>query len=309
MSRSAYTPTLEGYESWLVLERGFSGNTLEAYCNDVAKLLQYLGQQVLEPTEVCAEDLSLFIGEMADLGIAARSRARILAGVRSFFRFLLLEGYIDSDPSVQLETPQFDRKLPEVLTVEEVNALCEAVDLTTPEGTRNRAIIETLYGCGLRVSELTDLEISRTDLERLFIAVEGKGSKQRLVPMAPETAHWLERWLADRALITPKPDSRNTMFISRRGSGLTRQMIFIIIKRLAALAGINRPISPHTLRHSFATHLLEGGANLRAIQQMLGHESIATTELYLHVDRHQLCAEILAHHPRANQTATSSQKG
>lgn len=298
MATHLYPPTIEGFESWLSLERGMSGNTLQAYCNDAAKAIGYLRQTGVSLEEACPADLSLFIGDLTDMGIAARSRARILAGIRAFFKFLRLEGYIDTDPTARLESPQFDRRLPEVLSVDEIDSLCEAIDMTKAEGVRNRAIIETLYGCGLRVSELVGLQVSHTDLDNHYLAVEGKGSKQRLVPMADATARWLRMWLSQRDSFNPHPGAHDIMFLSRRGESLTRQMVFIIIKRLAELAGINRPVSPHTLRHSFATHLLEGGANLRAIQQMLGHESIATTELYLHIDRHLLRQEILTHHPR-----------
>lgn len=292
------------FAAYLTLEKGAGVNTLEAYSDDVDKLMDYLATAGPEgtpiaPTDVDTSTLRLFLGELNDLGISPRSRARILSGIRSLFRFMRAEGYIEVDPTAMLEAPSIGKHLPEVLSVDEIDRMIAAIDMSAPEGERNRAIIETLYGCGLRVSELVNLEISRLRLDRGYLGVTGKGSKERLVPLSPVAADTISTYLNNtRADLTVKPGQENYVFLNRRGSHLTRVMIFYIVKSLAERAGITKEISPHTLRHSFATHLLEGGANLRAIQQMLGHESIATTEIYLHLDTTRLRHEILAYHPR-----------
>lgn len=286
------------YQAYLLLERGLSDNTREAYADDVGKLLRYLSSGGIRLRDVDLGMLHEFVASLHDLSIAERSQARILSGIKSFFKFLRMEGYIEDDPAILLEGPRLGRHLPEVLTVKEIDRMIAAIDMSAPEGQRNRAIIETMYGCGLRVSELVNLEISRLYLDEEYIIVKGKGSKERMVPISEVAIEQIQLWLEDRNRMNVKPGEENILFISRLGRRLSRIMIFYIIKSLCELAGINKEISPHTLRHSFATHLLEGGANLRAIQQMLGHESIATTEIYLHIDRTSLRREILAYHPR-----------
>jgi integrase/recombinase XerD len=267
---------------------------------DVDKLLNWLSSNgTTTLRDVSYATLQEFMAELHDVGIALRSQARLVSGIKQFFHYLKIENYIDTDPTEMLEVPHLGRHLPEVLTVEEIDAMIGQIDLSTPEGVRNHAIIETLYGCGLRVSELVNLEISKVYFNELYIIVDGKGDKQRIVPMSDISSKLIQEYMADvRSRIEVKPGEENILFLNRRGSRLTRQMIFTIIRRLATAANIQKTISPHTLRHSFATHLLEGGANLRAIQQMLGHESIATTEIYLHMDSTQLRTQILLHHPR-----------
>lgn len=290
---------LNSYDAYLLLERGMSDNTRAAYRSDVEKLVCYLADGVTTLGDVTLDTLHNFAADLHDLGISPRSQARIVSGVKSFFKFLKNQQFIEHNPARMLENPQVGLHLPEVLTVAEIDAMLEAIDLATPEGQRNRAIVETLYSCGLRVSELVNLEIGKVFVDEGYVIVTGKGSKERVVPISESALREISAWMDDRADIDIKPGEEQMLFVSRRGKRLTRVMIFYIIKRLAELAGIRKEISPHTLRHSFATHLLEGGANLRAIQQMLGHESIATTELYLHLDRSHLREEILQHHPRA----------
>jgi integrase/recombinase XerD len=290
---------LRDYRGYLTLQRGLSHLTAEAYNDDIKKLINYLVEEQITLRSVIYENLQNFAASLYDLGVADATRKRILIGVRSFFHYLTIEHYIDADPSKLLESPRLGRTLPEVLTVDEINAMIEAIDPNSAEAERNRAIIETLYGCGLRVSELVDLELSRLALDEQFLTVVGKRGKERLVPMSPVAVECIRNYIAgSRGNVPEQRGSENIVFLNRRGARLTRQMVFIIVKRLAEAADIRKKISPHTLRHSFATHLLEGGANLRAIQQMLGHESIATTEIYLHIDRHRLRDEILLHHPR-----------
>lgn len=289
---------IDAYEAYLILERGLSDNTREAYVRDVGKLVRYLETETVTLREVTTDTLRAFAADLFDLGISPRTQARIVSGIRSFFRFMKLEGYLDSNPSLLLESPALRRHLPEVLRVDEIDAMIGAIDMEKAEGQRNRAIMETLYGCGLRVSELINLEISKLYFDEQFIMVHGKGDKERIVPISPQAIREIKDYLPDRALLPVKRGEENILFLNRRGHRLTRVMIFYIIKQLAEAAGIRKEVSPHTLRHSFATHLLEGGANLRAIQQMLGHEDISTTEIYLHIDRSMLRAEILAHHPR-----------
>lgn len=289
---------IDAYEAYLILERGLSDNTREAYVRDVGKLVRYLETEKVILREVTTDTLRAFAADLFDLGISPRTQARIVSGIKSFFRFLKLEGYLDSNPSLLLESPALRRHLPEVLRLDEIDAMIGAIDMEKAEGQRNRAIMETLYGCGLRVSELINLEISKLYFDEQFIMVHGKGDKERIVPISPQAIREIKDYLPDRALLPVKRGEENILFLNRRGHRLTRVMIFYIIKQLAEAAGIRKEVSPHTLRHSFATHLLEGGANLRAIQQMLGHEDISTTEIYLHIDRSMLRAEILAHHPR-----------
>ena len=286
------------YVRYLKLQRNMSGNTLDAYQHDLRKLLDYLKGMGKDPREVQLEDLEQFSAGLHDIGIHARSQCRILSGVRSFFRFLQLDGYRDDDPTELLESPQIGQHLPEVLTTAEVDRLEESIDVSKWEGHRNRAIIEVLFSCGLRVSELTNLKLSNLYLDDQFIRVMGKGSKERLVPISKRAIQELKNWFVNRCKMTIKPGEEDYVFLNRRGAHLTRVMILIMIKRQAELAKITKTISPHTLRHSFATALLEGGADLRVIQALLGHESIGTTEIYTHIDTTTLRREILEHHPR-----------
>jgi integrase/recombinase XerD len=272
---------------------------LDAYLRDVDKLLLYLGDVGVDPRQAKLEDLHGFVAGLHDIGIHPRSQARILSGVRSFYRFLLLDGFVETDPTELLPSPKIGEHLPEVLSLQEIDDIERAIDLSLPEGQRNRAIIEMLYSCGLRVSELCSLHLSDLYLDDGFVRVLGKGRKERLVPISGKAVEELGRWFSDRCHIDIKPGEEDYVFLSvRRGKHLSRIMVFHIVKQLAEMAGITKVISPHTFRHSFATHLLEGGANLRAIQTMLGHESIATTEIYTHIDRTRLREEILEHHPR-----------
>ena len=289
---------VRSYQTYLLLEKSLSGNSVEAYMNDLNKLLNYLNDIKKHPQETKLEDLQSMVVSLHGMGINPRSQARIVSGVKSFYRFLLLEDLIKIDPTELLESPKIGLKLPEFLTVEEINQIISTIDLSQAEGHRNRAILEILYSCGLRVSELTGLRFSDLYLDENFIKVEGKGSKQRLVPISKTAIKEIKRYLIDRNCISVKKGFENVLFLSRRGTALSRIMIFHIIKVHTELAGIKKTVSPHTFRHSFATHLLEGGANLRAIQQMLGHEKITTTEIYTHLDRDFLRSEILEHHPR-----------
>lgn len=286
------------YRRYLKLEKGYSANTLDAYMRDVDKLLRYLAVEQVDVLDVKLEDLEHFAAFISDLGIGPRSLARILSGVRQFYRFLVIDGYLEVDPTELLESPKQPDHLPEVLSTAEVDLLEQAIDLSKWEGHRNRAIIEVLFSCGLRVSELTNLKLSNLYIEEQYIRVMGKGSKERLVPISPRALDELNYWFSDRNVMKIKPGEEDYVFLNRRGQHLTRTMILIMIKRYAVEAGIKKTISPHTLRHSFATSLLEGGADLRAIQAMLGHESIGTTEIYTHIDTSTLRQEILEHHPR-----------
>ena len=287
------------YVRYLKLERNMSPNTLEAYQRDLQKLLTFLDNQPDKHVlDVKLEDLQTFAAGLHDIGIGPRSQCRILSGVRSFFHFLLVDGYRDDDPTELLESPVLGEHLPEVLSTAEVDRLEESIDLSKWEGHRNRAIIEVLFSCGLRVTELVTLRLSSLYLDEGYVRIMGKGSKERLVPISPRAIKELGFWFDDRRHMTIKPGEEDYVFLNRRGAHLTRTMILIMIKRQAIEAGIKKTISPHTLRHSFATALLEGGADLRAIQAMLGHESIGTTEIYTHIDTTTLRQEILEHHPR-----------
>ena len=286
------------YKQYLKLEKSLSDNTVDAYLTDLDKLLAYLTLENINILDVRLENLEDFSAGLHDIGIHPRSQARILSGIRSFYRFLIMEDYLESDPTELLESPQTGFKLPEVMTVEEIDLLIGSIDRGTKEGQRNRAILETLYSCGLRVSELCNLKLSELYFEEGFIKVEGKGSKQRLVPISPRAIKEIRLYFTDRNLMKIKPGFEDFVFISNFGKNISRIMVFHIIKELAERIGLKKKISPHTFRHSFATHLLEGGANLRAIQCMLGHESIGTTEIYTHIDRNMLRSEIIEHHPR-----------
>lgn len=286
------------YKTYLRLEKALSANTIDAYLTDLDKLIRFAESEKKDIRIITYDDLQQFVAQLHDIGIQARSQARIISGIKSFYKFLLLDGYIESDPTELLEIPKIGMKLPDILSVEEIDRILDTIDLSTPEGQRNRAMLEVLYSCGLRVSELVGLRISDVYPEEGFIRVEGKGSKQRLVPISQMALREIKNYLYYRGMMVVKKGAEDILFLNRRGAPLTRVMVFYIIKQHAELAGIHKTVSPHTFRHSFATHLLEGGANLRAIQEMLGHESITTTEIYTHIDRESLRKEILEHHPR-----------
>ncbi len=290
---------LQKFKQYLLLEKALSGNTIDSYVHDVERLFAYLEQQQIHPIEVKLDDLEHFLASLHDEQIQPRSQARMLSGIRAFYRYLVLDGYMEADPTLLLESPKIGMHLPEVLSVEEIDMLIAAIDLSKREGQRNRAIIETMYSCGLRVSEACNLKLSDLYLHEGFIKVEGKGSKQRLVPISERAIAEIMDYMTDRAEIDIKPGHEDYLFVSAHfKKKMSRITLFHIIKELAEQAGIKKTISPHTLRHSFATHLLEGGANLRVIQSMLGHEDIGTTEIYTHIDAHRLRSEIIEHHPR-----------
>ena len=287
------------FDAYLRIEKGLSQNTAANSCRDVEHLLQYADNNGKSAPDITRQDLELFLGTLHDLGISPRSQARIISGIKSFYKFLKMEGVINENPTLLLPAPRIGRHLPEVLTINEIDRMIACIDLSKPQGQRNRAIIEVLYGCGLRVSELVELRLSQIFEQEEYITVIGKGDKQRLVPISQEALEQINLYLEQtRSNQEAKRGCEDILFLNRRGGRLTRVMIFYIVKELCELAGIRKSVSPHTLRHSFATHLLEGGANLRAIQQMLGHESIETTEIYVHIDRSTLRQEILTHHPR-----------
>lgn len=284
---------------YLRLERSYTGNTLDAYVRDLQKLLNYYADLGIDFRRVTLEQLDQFSGTLQELGVQPRSVARILSGVRSFYRFLVLEKEIETDPTELLENPQIGKHLPEVLSIQEIDAIEQVIDKSKTQGVRDVAIIEMLYSCGLRISELCNLKMSELFLEEGYIRVHGKGRKERLVPIGEQAIEKLRQWFVIRTGVKAKPCHEDYVFIStKRGTKLSRITLFVYIKDYAQRAGIQKNISPHTFRHSFATHLLEGGANLRAIQAMLGHEDISTTEIYMHIDRSHLREEILEHHPR-----------
>lgn len=290
---------LKGFYDYLKLEKSLSSNTIEAYTFDLEKLLNYLQDINKDILDVKLADLETFMASLVDIGISARSQMRIISGIRSFYKYLVLEEYLKQDPTELLEAPKIGLKLPEVLTVQEIDEIESCIDLSKQEGTRNHAIIEVLYSCGLRVSELCNLKISDLYLDEGFIRVTGKGNKQRLVPISSRAINELDNWFSDRCHISPKKGNEDYVFLSfRLKKKLSRISVFHFIKELVAEAGIRKVVSPHTFRHSFATHLLEGGANLRAIQEMLGHAYIDTTEIYTHINQQALRKEILEHHPR-----------
>lgn len=294
---ASYALLRQLYDSYMLLERNYSTHTRAAYLADVDRLAYFLEEQGVLVQNASIDNLRGFVALLHDLGISSVSQARIVSGIRAFFRFLVLEGTVGANVAEMLEMPVQGRHLPEVLTIDEVNALAEAADSSTDIGRRNRAIIEVLYGSGLRVSELCALEMNRIHLSEGVLTVLGKGNKERMVPMSPEAIDRIREYLENTA-VTPARGHEGFVFHNYRGERISRVSVFKIVKQLALDAGIRKTISPHTLRHSFATHLLEGGANLRAIQMMLGHESIATTEIYLHLDTTRLRDEILSHHPR-----------
>jgi len=285
------------YHTYLRLERGYSPNTIEGYEMDLDKLRMYAEEHQLDLVHMSFEALQEFIFETFKTVQSEATQARVLAGVHAWFRFLLYKDYIDQDPSELLEGPKKSKHLPAVLSLEEVNRMMAAIDLSSNEGHRNRAMMEMLYGSGLRVSELVNLRLSRIYLNEHYMLIEGKGSKQRLVPLSPVAEEWFGYWMQERATWPLKPESKDIAFVNRYGRPLTRAMVFTIVKRLCAEAGITKTVSPHTLRHSFATHLLQNGADLRVIQQLLGHEDLATTEIYTHIDVQDLRKAILQCHP------------
>ncbi|MBP3518072.1 MAG: site-specific tyrosine recombinase XerD [Parabacteroides sp.] len=289
---------IDRYKTYLRLEKALSSNSIDAYLTDLDKLTNFIESEGKKYEDVTYDDLQQFIARLRDIGIHPRSQARIISGIKSFYRFLFLDEYITTDPTELLESPKIGLKLPEVLTVNEINSILDTIDLTLPEGQRNRAMLEVLYSCGLRVSELVSLRFTDVYFDEGFIKVEGKGNKQRLVPISRTAIKEIQNYLYDRNQVTVKKGFEDILFLSRRGTALSRIMVFHIIKQQAEMAGIQKNVSPHTFRHSFATHLLEGGANLLAIQEMLGHEKITTTEIYTHIDRQFLRKEILEHHPR-----------
>ncbi|WP_426587667.1 site-specific tyrosine recombinase XerD [Mucilaginibacter sp. R-33] len=293
---------IKGFQAYLKLEKSLSDNSIEAYSRDIEKLYQYSDSQIvkLKPELITLTDLRGFINWINELGMIPSSQARILSGIKAFYKYLLMEDIIKSDPSELLESPKIRRKLPDTLSYEEINKIIAALDLSKPEGMRNKAILETLYGSGLRVSELTELKLSNLYLDIEFIKVTGKGNKERLVPIGSEAIKALKIWIENVRVHNPiKRGEEDYVFLNRRGTRLSRQIIFLTIKGLAETIGLKKKISPHTFRHSFATHLVEGGADLRAVQEMLGHESITTTEIYTHLDREYLKSTISQFHPRS----------
>ncbi len=295
-----WAEAVKGFGRYLRIERSLSPNSVEAYLNDVRKLQDYLVEHKdgRLPSEIAYSDLSDFIAFTAGNDDSARTQARLISGIRSFCRYMLIENIIADDPSAMLESPRMGRKLPEVLSFEEIVRMVDSIDLSTPEGHRNKAIIETMYGCGLRVSELVNMRLTDIHRNEEFVSVTGKGNKQRLVPLGSVALKEIDNYM-ERRMMLPVITDMNVLFLNRRGKKLSRVMVFMIIKETAAAAGISKTISPHTLRHSFATHLVEGGADLRAVQEMLGHESITTTEIYTHLDRSYLRDTVLMYHPRA----------
>jgi integrase/recombinase XerD len=298
-----WVAAIEDYVRFLRLEKSLSENSVEAYQRDVKLLSEFADEKLgKEPESLTSNDLSLFLEYIRENGFNHRSQARILSGVKGFFKYLMLEEVIDLDPSHQIEGPKMTRKLPDVLSVEDIDSMESTFDLSKPEGQRNKTIIETLYSCGLRVSELVNLKLTDLNFEQGYIRVTGKGDKERLVPIGKKAIKEINLYMPDRNSL-PKIDkaSENVLFLNRRGRKLTREMIFTIVKKAAKDAGIKKVISPHTLRHSFATHLVEGGADIRVVQEMLGHESILTTEIYTHLDRQYLRDTIIRLHPRSSK--------
>lgn len=291
-------PVIANYQIYLSLERSFSSNTISSYMEDLAKLLSYLSEAHISYKEVDYDVLFDFLVELSDLGISSRSQARIISGLKSFYHYLLLEKLVADDPTELLELPKLSQHLPEVLNLDEINLILAQADISDPLGVRNKAIIETLYSCGLRVSELTELLLSNIYFEEKYLVVIGKGNKQRLVPLSPQAISNILSWLPHRSELPIQREHEDYLFLNRRGKKLTRVMVFTIVKNLVEQAGVKKSVSPHTFRHSFATHLLEGGANLRAIQEMLGHKSVLTTEIYTHLSIHYLRDEITEYHPR-----------
>jgi len=296
-----WASAIKGFQAYLKLERSLSPNSIEAYTRDIQRLYEFAETQQpkLSPESISLAELRQFITWINELGMIPSSQARILSGIKAFYKYMLMEDLIKADPSELLESPKITRKLPDTLSYADINKLIDAIDLSKPEGARNKAILETLYGCGLRVSELTELKLSNLYLDIEFIKVLGKGSKERLVPIGGSAVKALKIWIEQVRVHNPiKKGEEDYVFLNRRGSRLSRVYIFMLIKNLAEQTGLKKTISPHTFRHSFATHLVEGGADLRAVQEMLGHESITTTEIYTHLDREYLKGTIIQYHPR-----------
>jgi integrase/recombinase XerD len=295
-----WAPEKKGFKAWLQLEKSLSDHSVDAYLRDIEKLSQFIAtrQPVISLEEIRLKDLQAFLKWIGGLGMTASSQSRIISGIRSFFKYCLLESITKQDPTLLLETPKMSRTLPDFLSVEEINQIVEAIDLSKPEGERNRAILETMYSCGLRVSELVGLRISSLYPDLGIIKVIGKGDKERLIPIGNTALKFISIYREQMRIHSPvKKGNDDILFLNRRGAGLSRQMIFILIKNLVREAGIKKTVSPHTFRHSFATHLVEGGADLRAVQEMLGHESITTTEIYTHLDRSYLRETLQKYHP------------
>jgi len=293
---------IQGFKSFLTLEKSLSKNSIEAYLHDVDKFVQFLDQAKydLGPKDIELKHLQEFLKWINELGMSSTSQARVISGMKGFYKYLLLEDILDKNPTTLLEAPRLGRKLPDVLSVNDINDIINAIDLSKPESQRNKAMLETLYSCGLRVTELVNLKISNLYFNDGFVKVIGKGDKERLVPIGTEAIKQITIYKEElRCHITPKKDNEDFLFLNRRGAKLTRVMVFTIIKQLATAIGMKKHISPHTFRHSFATHLIEGGADLRAVQEMLGHESITTTEIYTHLDRDYLRQAIIQFHPRS----------
>ena len=293
---------IKGFQNYLKLEKSLSGNSIEAYSRDIGRLREYAETQlpILKPDNIVLSDLRQFIVWINELGMIPSTQARILSGIKAFYKFMLIEDMVSADPSELLESPKIQRKLPDTLSYDEINQLIAAIDLSKPDGSRNKAILEMLYSCGLRVSELTELKLSNLYLDIEFIKVVGKSNKERLVPISNTATKALQLWLEfGRVHTSVKKGEEDMVFLNRRGSRLTRVFIFMLFKQLADTIGLKKKISPHTFRHSFATHLIEGGADLRAVQEMLGHESITTTEIYTHLDRDYLKSTIIQYHPRS----------
>lgn len=293
--------SIQKFVDFLRLERSLSNNSISAYQNDIKKLREYLAakKKAISPTQIDFELLKDFLHWINELGMSPTTQSRVISGIKAFFKYLMIENYIEKDPTELLESPRIGRKLPEILTVEEIDSIMDAIDLSLPEGQRNKAMLETLYSCGLRVSELIQLRISNLYFNKGFIRVIGKGNKERLIPISQKAIREINHYLQDRKHLQIESGCGDILFLNRRGKQLTRVMVFLVVKKLAEKAGITKNISPHTFRHSFASHLIEGGADLRAIQEMLGHESITTTETYTHLDRTYLRETIIEHHPRS----------
>jgi len=297
-----WQPVINGFRAYMLLERSLSPHTIEAYLSDVGKLAQFiaLSGQELSPAQVETDTLSAFFMHLNHLGLGARSQARLLSALKTFYKYLLTENIVQTDPTELLEGPRLPRNIPEVLSFEEIQRMLDSIDLSTPHGVRNRAMLETLYACGLRVSELVELRLSNLYLDIGFVKVTGKGDKERIVPIGEDAVKHIRLYIEGvrRGMTNIHKDHANYLFLNRRGKKLTRVMVFLVIKEIAALAGIDKNVSPHTFRHSFATHLIEGGADLKAVQDMLGHESIITTEIYTHLDTEYLRETVLQYHPR-----------
>lgn len=293
--------TINGFKAYMILERSLSENTIEAYVRDVGKLQQYfvIKEKEINPHQVSGNDIEEFVFWLNELGLGARSQARLLSALKTFYKYMLIEDMVEDDPTALLEGPRLNRYIPQVLSFEEVQSILDAVDLSHPQGTRNRAMLEVLYACGLRVSELTELQLSNYYPDVGFVKVIGKGNKERIIPIGEEAVKHINLYLEGvrRRMRTIDKDSEDILFLNRRGKKLTRVMVFLVVKEMTEKAGISKNVSPHTFRHSFATHLIEGGADLKAVQDMLGHESILTTEIYTHLDTDYLRETILSYHP------------